>query len=58
VPVAAIGNFYRDYELQFDKVPDIWLEDMPPGLMAQVREGNTPPELEQLQWSGWPGWRA
>ncbi len=56
VPAAAISNFYLHYPTQFGVVPDIWFDDIPSGHVAAVALGQVPAAVQQLKWSGWPGW--
>lgn len=58
VPVSAISNFYTDYPKQFGPVPDIWFEDIPPAHVIAVSQGQVPLDVQNLKWSGWPGWTA
>lgn len=57
VPVEAIRNFYLEYPRYYGKVPDIWFEDIPPAYVAAVALGQVPAAVQQLRWSGWPGWQ-
>lgn len=56
VPTSAISNFYIDYPKIHGPVPDIWFEDIPEAHIAAVALGQVPADVQQLRWSGWPGW--
>jgi hypothetical protein len=54
VPDQAVRNFCECYEGRFGPVPDIWMEDADPELVAFAR-GNSEQIPEAIAWSGWPG---
>jgi hypothetical protein len=56
VPITAISNLYQEYPKAFGRVPTIWMEDIPPEHRDVVRGGEVPETVQQLRWSGWPGW--
>ena len=57
VPASAISNFYTEYPKHYGKVPTMWLEDLPPKCCNGAINGEVPPELLEMRWSGWPGWK-